>query len=286
MSRLISANFARLWKSRIFWVMEMIMTVFSAAMYVDAYIIIRNAQRTVNNWNIYFFYALMLIGVAMAVFTSFYIGVEYSDGTIRNKIAVGHARAPIYLANLIVCYAAGVMAFATSMLVSFVMGMVLIGPDTVAKLRLPVQVAAAGLFIILAYTALFVLFAMADAVKARMALVNVMLAFFLLAVGTLVQLRLQPEYYALDEETGKTRYVESVEEELEETETLIRSTEYLRPGLKRDIYEWLDLWTPFAQTMHIVGDGEVSAKQPLCMLVWAVALSGGGMWIFSRKEIN
>lgn len=67
MSRLISANFARLWKSRIFWVMEMIMTVFSAAMYVDAYIMIRNAQRTVNNWNIYFFYALMLIGVAMAV---------------------------------------------------------------------------------------------------------------------------------------------------------------------------------------------------------------------------
>ena len=128
--------------------------------------------------------------------------------------------------------------------------------------------------------------AMVDAVKARMALINLILAILLLAMGTLVQLRLQPEYYVLDEETGKTRYITDVGEEKEDTEKVVRNPQYLPAGLKRRLYEWMDMWTPYAQVMHVLGDGEYSVKQPLCMLVWTVVLSGSGIWIFDRKEIN
>lgn len=286
MSRLITANFTKLWKSRVFWVMEIVMVCWSIMMYVDAYIMINQNGRTIDNWNLFFFNDLMFIGVAMAVFTAFYIGVEYSDGTIRNKIAVGHSRLPIYLANLIVCYAAGVIAFLTSSVVSLVMGLLLIGRETVLGLRVPGTVMVIGLFIILAYTGLFVMVAMVDAVKARMALINLILAILLLAMGTLVQLRLQPEYYVLDEETGKTRYITDVGEEIEDTEKVVRNPQYLPAGLKRRLYEWMDMWTPYAQVMHVLGDGEYSVKQPLCMLVWTVVLSGSGIWIFDRKEIN
>lgn len=286
MSRLITANFTKLWKSRVFWVLEIVMVCWSIMMYMDAYIMINHNGKTIGNWNLYFFNDLMFIGVAMAVFTAFYIGVEYSDGTIRNKIAVGHSRLPIYLANLIVCYAAGVIAFLTSSVVSLVMGLLLIGRETVLGLRVLGTVMVIGLFIILAYTGLFVMVAMVDAVKTRMALINLILAILLLAMGTLVQLRLQPEYYVLDEETGKTRYITDVGEEIENTEKVVRNPQYLPAGLKRRLYEWMDMWTPYAQVMHVLGDGEYSVKQPLCMLVWTVVLSGSGIWIFDRKEIN
>ncbi|MGY3662454.1 MAG: hypothetical protein ACXAHE_00930 [Roseburia sp. 1XD42-69] len=38
-----------------------------------------------------------------------FLGTDYSDGTIRNKLTVGHTRTNIYLANLIVTFAAGLL---------------------------------------------------------------------------------------------------------------------------------------------------------------------------------
>ena len=49
---------------------------------------------------IFFVYA-MLIGLVLSVFLPLFFGSEYSDGTIRNKLAAGHPRLSVYLANLI-----------------------------------------------------------------------------------------------------------------------------------------------------------------------------------------
>ena len=43
-----------------------------------------------------------MIGIIIAIFTGLFLGVEYSDGAIRNKITIGHKRINIYLSNLIV----------------------------------------------------------------------------------------------------------------------------------------------------------------------------------------
>ena len=51
------------------------------------------------------------MGLVAAILTSMFIGSEYSDGTIRNKLVVGHSRMRIYLANLIVCSVACVLIF-------------------------------------------------------------------------------------------------------------------------------------------------------------------------------
>ena len=52
---------------------------------------------------------VLMSGVVLSAFCSLFVGAEYSDGTIRNKIAVGHSRAAVYLANLVTCSAAGVL---------------------------------------------------------------------------------------------------------------------------------------------------------------------------------
>ena len=105
MRSLLSANFARLWKSRFFWMMEAAVALFGAIVYALTAINTHNfgAAWAVARANVHFFLVLMVMGPALAVFTGFYIGTEYADGTICNKLCVGHTRRAIYLANLAVC---------------------------------------------------------------------------------------------------------------------------------------------------------------------------------------
>ena len=56
-----------------------------------------------------FFHLLYLYRHPAVRFCQPFIGTEYSDGTIRNKIVVGHSRSTIYLANLLTCCFAGLI---------------------------------------------------------------------------------------------------------------------------------------------------------------------------------
>ena len=47
------------------------------------------------------FMGTTVIGFPIAIFTSFFIGTEYSDGTMRNKILIGNSRLSVYLSYLI-----------------------------------------------------------------------------------------------------------------------------------------------------------------------------------------
>ena len=40
--------------------------------------------------------------IALSILITLFIGIEYSDKTIRNKLIVGHSRSEVYLANLVV----------------------------------------------------------------------------------------------------------------------------------------------------------------------------------------
>ena len=47
-----------------------------------------------------------------AVFISLFLGTDYSDRAIRNKLIIGHTRVNIYLADLITCFAASAVMLA------------------------------------------------------------------------------------------------------------------------------------------------------------------------------
>lgn len=51
----------------------------------------------------YFFAQAPLMGILTAAFVSLFWGTEYSDGTIRNKLMVGHCRTHVYLSQFAVC---------------------------------------------------------------------------------------------------------------------------------------------------------------------------------------
>lgn len=102
MRKLLSANFSRLWRDKIFWICIGTMLIYSVV-----YMLNGCRQATVDmagyNYSIdeYYFHFALSIGMFCALFSSMFFGTEYSDGTIRNKIVVGHTKTDIYIASLI-----------------------------------------------------------------------------------------------------------------------------------------------------------------------------------------
>ena len=116
MRNLISANFSRLWKDKVFLCILIFMTVgsfpitclncFGSAGYVE------NAA----------FGSIFISGILFAVFISFYIGAEYEHGAIRNKIVVGHSRKKIYFSSLFLCCAVSAALMIGMLVCSYIVG--------------------------------------------------------------------------------------------------------------------------------------------------------------------
>ena len=102
MRKLLSVNFSRLWKDKIFWLCMGAMLIYSVVYMLNGS---RQAAISLSEYNYsidkYYFHFALAIGAFCSLFSSMFLGTEYSDGTIRNKIIVGHTRTSIYLANLI-----------------------------------------------------------------------------------------------------------------------------------------------------------------------------------------
>jgi len=108
MRKLISASFARLWRDNIFWALNIGM--FGFALYYTSSYVFRlyniSAQDIRPTLDNSFFYFVFIIGLLCAVFAALFLGVEYGDGVIRNKLIVGRRRIEVYLANLLTVFTA------------------------------------------------------------------------------------------------------------------------------------------------------------------------------------
>lgn len=110
MNKLLSANFIRLWRDKSFRIIAAIVLIASFS------VVLNSGYRAVETIasgitvtsDAFFFNHAPFMGLYYASFVSLFLGVEYSDGTIRNKLVVGHRRRDIYLANFITCFVAGI----------------------------------------------------------------------------------------------------------------------------------------------------------------------------------
>lgn len=279
MRNLLSANFSRLLKSKVFWGLEGGVAAWSVFMY---YMFVYNTNNQGENWmidnaHVYFFYFLLYIGAVMAVFTALYLGTEYDHGTIRNKLAAGHKRSQVYLANLILVTAMGIVFMLTHMLAAVLVGIPTVGADVVAEVHSPLWRVPCSVLIIVCYGALFTLLAMLDSSKARCAVVSLVLALAILFGGMWV-------YGVVTMEETKVQMVLQEDGSYERQE--VPNPRYLT-GTERVIYEWVDDCLPGSQALHIADrDGEFNPRMPLCMLALSGALTLGGVTVFKRKDIK
>ncbi len=108
MSKLVSANFSRLIRNKFFWIgLALIVGIaaFIAIDYVQAHPMCKEGI-TYGVKEVCFKYTPVIAAI-IALFAGLFVGEEYSNKTIRNKIASGYSKKEIYRANWLVCTLVG-----------------------------------------------------------------------------------------------------------------------------------------------------------------------------------
>lgn len=178
MLKLLRADFSRLFKDKLFYILILGMFAFGAA------VPIIHSMDASYEWSMDsgLFAYVCIVPIAASLLTALFVGREYSDSTLRNKIVVGHDRVGIYLSNLIVCTTAA-LALCIAYLVPFVcLGAILLMPSTVPVLGLAC-LALLGFMVAIAFVAIFTLVSMVCRNRAYTVAICILLAFALLFHG-------------------------------------------------------------------------------------------------------
>ncbi|MDE6621010.1 MAG: ABC transporter permease [Lachnospiraceae bacterium] len=293
MRNLLSANFARLRRSRLFWIMEAGVFAWGVLAYYLLKVNTRNGY-PFENGNSYFFNEMTFIGITTACFSGFFIGTEYSDGAIRNKLSVGHSRVKVYLANLITILCAGIAQFAAYTLAALTAGTMLVGDMVWSRLYRPAETAAISLLSICTSAAVAVLISMVVIDKSKAVLVNAMLSILLLAAGaSALKGLMQPEMTQRMYIPSIGEYKYTYEGNFPEDAVIetVPNPKYLS-GTERKVYEYISAVLPTSLALSCALDEEESGYDrfsglQVCGTLAAVAvLSGSGILIFRKKDLK
>ena len=114
MRKLLSANFSRLWKSKVLWILVLGIIAFCA---YSAYQGIGYVQRSSNPVLERFYFGFVPVtGMLFGLFIRLFTNPDYQEGTLRNKLIVGHSRRDIFLSNFIVNLAGSFVILAAFLL--------------------------------------------------------------------------------------------------------------------------------------------------------------------------
>lgn len=264
MNRLLIANFARIKKNKPFWVLCGVMALTAIVMVVNA---VSNRDTQIDGAMCAF---AIPVEIAAAIFISIFFGTEYGDGTIRNKLIIGHDRRQIYFANLITA-AICLLAFAAAyMLPVVIFGFPLVALPTVQAVRM----IAVGILTLFAFCSIYVMVSMIYPNKAGATVVNLVVAFLMLFAALIIFARLAtPEFYPVHGlEPGEAEYV--------------RNPSYIS-GAKRTVLQALLDLLPAGQAIQLL----TGTESPL----WALPLYSAGVCavctavgavVFYKKDIK
>lgn len=280
MSKLLSAGFARLWKNTLFWLEIIVMLLFFVL------VMVANYQSTADygiSYSLDGFFpgSFMIIGFFTAAFASMFLGTEYSDGTIRNKLVMGHGRVAIYLSSLIVCFVSATLVCLSSIVVICAMGIPMFGLLT-KPLANTLAVLGTGLFLVASYSAIFTLIAMLISNKPITVITCIFTCLALYFGAMSIGMKLEePEI-----SPGYT-WVENGEL----VSSLSHPNPYYLRGVKRAVYEFLYDFLPAGQGFQLAKENVAEANTlkvqfPLYSLLITVSATTGGILAFRRKDLK
>ncbi len=183
MRNLLSANFAKLKKDKFFWFAFLLMILGSTVQLIAPMIeAAQDPDFKLPALDAVFVQYYPLIGGLCAIFTGLFIGREYSDGTMRNKIIAGHSRSVIYVSNFVVGTAAGWF-----LNIAWIIPMLLVGVPCLGMFSSLFTIAAYTLvsfFMTAALTAVFTVFAILITNKTNSSISIICAFLFLLMLGS------------------------------------------------------------------------------------------------------
>lgn len=276
MNKLLSANFVRLFKNKVFWICMGFMFALSAILYLNYYFMGRHYSVSVSLEEGFFVYAA-LIGIILAAFVSLFIGTEYSDGTIRNKICVGHTRTAIYLSNTIVCAAAGLF-----MCMAYILGAIFIGLPLLGFFKTDLStifsIVLCTLLMSVAFSSIYTMIAMLNQSKAAVAVINILGVVVLLLLASYISSRLsEPKMW------DSYTYINDEEEII--TEPAEPNSNYV-DGAWREVLIFINDFLPTGQSLQLC---RVSDESKNTMMIYSIVITAAvtalGAAAFQRKNL-
>lgn len=278
MHNLLSAGFSRLWKNKLFLCSLVLMPAAIVAIMLNQYTTWKGYGGVSAGLDTFLPGCFLFIGCFAAVFSALFLGTEYSDGVIRNKLIAGHSRDAVYLSSLCCCIVFSLLVCAASVVCVFIVGVPLFGLSgdwlTLFKRF------GCGILLIVSFSALFTLPAMLLQNKAVLSVFNTICFFGLLFAAIYVMARLEAKEF-LD-----SSYAFMLDGEYIPGES-IPNPGYLR-GTTRTIFEFLGEFLPTGQSFHISQMLVLSHPLRLCLysLTVTVLTTAAGLFAFRRKDIN
>lgn len=247
MYNLLSAGFSRLLMNRAFWGSVVFI---ACAEGICCMFMLRGGPIPMD---VVLFMSLQCIGILTAIFFSLFLGTEYSDGTIRNKLIAGHKRSKVYFAGFITGIAAITIIYLTEILTGSIIGMIFYDSPQHSVSQM-ILAGGIGWLACVSFVSVFTLIGMLSSSKALTAIICMLTAFVSLFSGLYTLQSLS--------KPGLT-------------------------GVKKEIYQVLFEINPsghILQTMMI--DIDSPWKLVLYSFILIVFLSAAGLYFFERKDLK
>ncbi len=274
MNKLLHAGFERLRKSKLFWLLTIFSIGLALFMIYTKYSDMKTYGEVIEVEQIMLNYAT-IAGIVIAIFTSLFLGVEYSDGAMRNKISIGHKRSDIYLSNLLITSVTSLFSYILLIVIVAVVGIPLFGGITISISKLLMLLGCIFVTVI-AYSSIFTFIAMMISNKTITAIVSIMLAFaMMMAALTCLNILATQEFIqegALVE--GKMKFEE------------VPNPKYPSEEKKKICQTILDI-IPAGQMFQLAGRRAPNLSVlPLYSLGEVIIFAGAGILLFEKKELK
>lgn len=280
MSNLLSANFYRLLRSKLFYAGLL------SAVGVEIYTLL-SKYKGILNWNggleeAFFFYPMLAV-LAMPAFCGIFLGAEYADGTLRSKLAAGIPRWKIYTANLILAAVVSLAFSAAAILTGLALGIPLVGGFHLSAKALAAYLVCSCV-VGVAAASFSTMLAMLVPNRAVGLVVGILLAFALLFVGqSLMATLLEPETVQKSTqivENGQVAYL------TEYGAPMVPNPDYIQ-GVPRMLCTFFLYFLPTSQCFAVAF---TTLDHPGLLLtlgaLFTVLTTGVGLVLFVRKDVK
>lgn len=277
MRKLLSANGRYLIKNRLFWIEILFCIVFSGWIMFANYSPEIQASAEPIHLESPFFIMYQILSIVFASAISLIVGTEYSDGTLRNKLIIGHTRTEIYFSILVSMLVTSLLAIVAHGIVSYGIGYFLFGAFQISAGELACAILCA-IFANFVFTTLFVAIALNCSNKSISVVVSILSSIVIIVVSNIARSKL------LEPETTYDGIV--ITANGVEFGNIIQNPNYVT-GMARKLYEGLCNILPTGQLMQI--QSLEFSHWPywlLASIVLCVVLTFVGYLLFRKKDIN
>ncbi len=283
MSKLLRADFVRMFKSKIFWAGVFCMAGYAGLLVFTSWSAMQTAPGYYCFADDIFLVGAMYISIVIAVFVGIFIGEDYSSGTIRNKHIMGHSRTAMYLSDLITCSTASVImhiAFIVVIIGSSVFGIIGKSRTSIENMAKIVLITA---FSVVSISAMILLISMLIPKKSAGVVTAMIFSILLIMIANTIDYRLsakeyiQPYTYTVTNEDG-------TEQEIEQP--LTKNPKYLT-GTKKKVFQFFHDVLPVDQIVQIYYQESDNNKNfPINSLCVTAIVTGTGIFLFRKKDLK